>query len=363
MDWLNSAIGRFADTLTNTFLNIEIWRIIFTGIILIVTFAIRKILVNFIILFLKKITARTKTMLDDELVDAVDPPARLLIVTIGFYLAVRALGFVVTDGSFSGRIIRSMVIFSVFWAIYRAAGIITRLFERFVKRTKTELDDLLVPFFNKGIKIIVVVVAISVIAKEWKYDLGAILTGLGLGGLAIALAAQETLANLFGGLTIMLDKPFNVGDWIQTDSFEGTVEDIGFRSTKIRTFAHALVTVPNSALAKVPVTNWSRMGKRRIKFNLCIKYSTTAKQIEELLKRVREMLTTHPEIHPETIFVYFDTYGVNSYELFFYFFTKTTRWQNYLEVKEDINLKLLRILNELGIEVAVPAASVYMEKT
>ena len=311
-------------------------------------------------MLLKRITAKTKTMLDDELVDAIDPPVRFLIITIGLYFAICALGFKVTDESVPGNVIRSMVIFSVFWAIYRAAGIITRLFERFSKKTQTELDDLLVPFVNKGIKVIVVVVAITVIAKEWRYELGALLTGLGLGGLAFALAAQETLANMFGGLTIMLDKPFNVGDWIQTDSFEGTVEDIGFRSTKIRTFAQALVTVPNSTIAKVPVTNWSRMGKRRIKFNLCIKYGTTAEQIEELLKRVREMLTTHPEIHPQTIFVYFDIYGVNSYELLFYFFTKTTKWQEYLEVKEDVNLKLLRILDDLGIEVAVPAANVYL---
>lgn len=362
MDWLNTAIDRFVDALTQTFLSIEIWRIIVAGIILIVTFAVRKILVNFMILLLKKVTQKTKTVLDDELIDAIDPPARLFIVTMGIYFAIRALGFDVRDETFSGHIIRSMVIVSLFWAIYRAAGIITRLFERFTKKTHTALDDLLVPFVNKGIKIILVVVAISVIAKEWKYDLGALLTGLGLGGLAFALAAQETLANLFGGLTIMLDKPFNVGDWIQSDSLEGTVEDIGFRSTKIRTFAQALVTVPNSTIAKVPVTNWSRMGKRRINFNLGVKYGTTAEQMDELLKRVREMLTSHPDIHPQTIFVYFDSYGTNAYELLFYFFTKTTVWQEFLEVKEDVNLKLMHILDELGIEVAIPATSVYFEK-
>jgi MscS family membrane protein len=220
---------------------------------------------------------------------------------------------------------------------------------------------MLLPFVNKGIKVIVVIVGITVIAKEWRYDLGALLTGLGLGGLAFALAAQETLANMFGGMTIMLDKPFSVGDWILTPDVEGTVEDIGFRSTRIRTFAHALVTVPNSTLAKSAITNWSRMGKRRITFNLRIKYQTTAEKMDKLLQRTRELLTNHPEIHPQTIFVFFDKFGENSYELFFYFFTITTTWKKYLEVKEDVNLKIMQILDELEIEIALPSTSVYIE--
>ena len=151
MDWLNSVLGKFSDTLTNTVLNIEIWRIIVAGLILIVAMALRKILVNALILLLKKITAKTSTRLDDELVDAAAPPARLLIITIGFYFAIFVLGFKVTDESLPGHIIRSnVIIFSVFWAIYRAAGTITRLFERFSKKTQTKLDDLLVSVYKQG---------------------------------------------------------------------------------------------------------------------------------------------------------------------------------------------------------------------
>ena len=189
----------------------------------------------------------------------------------------------------------------MFWAIYRAAGTITRLFERFSKKTQTKLDDLLFPFINKGIKVIVVVVGITVIAKEWRYDLGALLTGLGLGGLAFALAAQETLANLFGGLTIMMDKPFNVGDYIQFSGIEGTVEDIGFRSTRIRTPDHTVVTVPNSSIAKEKVTNCSRRDRRRVRFSLPVKYNTTSQKMEKLIIRVRDLLTSHPEVHAETV--------------------------------------------------------------
>jgi MscS family membrane protein len=250
---------RMEEFLHSTFLDVEIWRIIVAGLIIIFTLTIRKILVNLLIAVLKRITAKTKTELDDQLVNAIEPPARLIVITAGILIAVRVLGLETAGDSFLGRFIRSMFIFSVFWAVYRAAGVFSGLFERFSSKTSTRLDDLLVPFINKGIKVIVVIIGISVIASEWEYDLGAFLAGLGLGGLAFALAAQETLANFFGGLTIMVDKPFAIGDWITCSGVEGLVEDIGFRSTKVRTAEQALVNVPNSIIAKAAVTNCNQI--------------------------------------------------------------------------------------------------------
>jgi len=361
MDDLFNMWRRFVDIFSHTFLEIEIWRIIAAGLMLIFALAVRKVFLNMLLSALKKLTSKTKTTMDDKLVEAVDPPGKLLMIVIALYFVFRVLLINVSGDSFGGHIIRTLFIFTLFWMIYRAAGIIAHLFEGLAKKTETDLDDMLLPFINKGIKVIVVIVGITVIAKEWRYDLGALLTGLGLGGLAFALAAQETLANMFGGMTIMLDKPFSVGDWILTPDVEGIVEDIGFRSTRIRTFAQALVTVPNSTLAKTAVTNWSKMGKRRINFNLRIKYQTTAEKMNKLLEKIREMLENHAEIHQQTIFVFFDKFGDNGYELFFNFFTKTTAAQRFFEVKEDINLKIMQILDELGIEIALPSTSVYIE--
>lgn len=361
MDDLFNMWRRFVDIFSHTFLEIEIWRIIAAGLILIFALAVRKVFLNMLLSALKKLTSKTKTTMDDKLVEAVDPPGKLLMIVIALYFVFRVLLINVSGDSFGGHIIRTLFIFTLFWMIYRAAGIIAHLFEGLAKKTETDLDEMLLPFINKGIKVIVVIVGITVIAKEWRYDLGALLTGLGLGGLAFALAAQETLANMFGGMTIMLDKPFSVGDWILTPDVEGIVEDIGFRSTRIRTFAQALVTVPNSTLAKTAVTNWSKMGKRRINFNLRIKYQTTAEKMNKLLEKIREMLENHAEIHQQTIFVFFDKFGDNGYELFFNFFTKTTAAQRFFEVKEDINLKIMQILDELGIEIALPSTSVYIE--
>jgi len=353
---------QFTSIFTHTFLQVELWRLVAAGVVMVIAFILRRFFVHLVIALFRKITRRAKTALDDALVKAIDPPARLLVIAIGFFIALALIRIPVTGQVFAGNVLRTVVAFAVFWALYRAADILAKFFEKIANRTRTPLDDVLVPYMSKGVKLIVVIIAISVIAKEWNYDLGALLTGLGLGGLAFALAAQETLANFFGGLTIMVDKPFQIGDWIQTPDIEGTVEDIGFRSTRIRTFAQALVTVPNAGLAKSNITNWSKMGKRRVDFSLSVNYDTKAEQLEELLVRARSMLVNHPEIHPETIYVNLDSFGKDGFVIIFYFFTKDTDRKKFLEVKEDVLLKLMHILDELGVKLAYPSMSVYMEK-
>lgn len=362
MEDLRGLWEQLKSILTYTFLKVEVWKLVLACVIIIAGFFMRRIFVNFLIALLKRMTRRTGTDLDDELIHAIDPPARLLIVAAGFSIAFWLIGIPVHGQSFAGHILRTVVAFAVFWGLYRAGDILAGLFERVARKTHNGMDDMLVPYVNRGIKVIVVIIGVSVIAKEWDYDLGALLTGLGLGGLALALAAQETIANLFGGITIMVDKPFVIGDWIQTPDVEGTVEDIGFRSTRIRTFDQALVTVPNSGLAKSNITNWSRMGKRKVSFNFSVTYDTTAQQLELLLSRIRDMLEGHPGIHHDTIFVNFDSFGENGLDILIYFFTKATDRKGYLDVKEDVNLRLMHILDELGIKLAYPSVSVYVEK-
>lgn len=361
MEEIMALWGQFKNIFTYTFLEVEVWKLVLACLTVIASFLLRRVFVNLLLSMLKRITARTRTVTDDELVHAIDPPARLLVVTIGFSIAFWLIGIPVDSRSFAGHILRTAAAFSIFWTLYRAGNILSGLYERVARKTRTPMDDVLIPYINRGIKLIVVIIGISVIAKEWNYDLGALLAGLGLGGLALALAAQETVANLFGGLTIMVDKPFVIGDWIQTQDVEGTVEDIGFRSTRIRTFDQAIVTVPNSGLAKSNITNWSKMGKRKVSFSLNVTYDTTAVQMEELLGRIRSMLQHHPGVHPDTIFVNFESFGQHGLELLVYFFTKATDRKSYLDVREDVNLKLMRILDELGVKIAFQSVSVYME--
>jgi MscS family membrane protein len=209
--------------------------------------------------------------------------------------------------------------------------------------------------------IVVIVIGGMVVVQEWDFDITGIVTGLGLGGLAFALAAKDTLSNIFGLLMIITDKPFKIGDWIKTPHVEGTVEDIGFRSVKVRTFAQALVSVPNSIIANNTITNWSRMGKRRIKFNAAFTYSSTKEQLDAFTQKAERYLRNHNDIDQGTIFVKFSGFNDSSLDVFFYFFTKTTNWGEFLTVQHEVKLEIAKIAEGLNLSFAFPSQSIYME--
>src|SRR5690625_4724068 len=219
---------------------------------------------------------------------------------------------------------------------------------------------MLIPFLSRALQVIIIAISISVILQEFNYNIGGFITGLGLGGLAFSLAAQDALSNLFGGIVIITEKPFNIDDWILTPSVEGTVEDISFRSTKVRTFAQALVTVPNATLANEPITNWSKMGKRQITFDIQLTYDTPGDKIKATVDKITNLLENHPEIHQETIFVNVNEYKEDGLSVFLYFFTKTTAWGDYLKIREEINLRILEIIEKEEAQIAIPSRKLFV---
>ncbi|MFZ5989746.1 MAG: mechanosensitive ion channel family protein [Bacillota bacterium] len=347
--------------LSYSFFNVSLGQITIAVIIVLISLGLRQLFVKVISKLVKKITEKTKSELDDQLIWAFDKPIGFVFVVIGIYIASEVLGLPDDAERFTNHVVRSLIAFSVFWSLYRASNALSGFLSRLAQKTETRLDDVMLPFLRNGLKVIIVVLGTIVIVQEWEYDVAGLLAGLGLGGLAFALAAKDTAANLFGSIMIMIDRPFMMGDWIMTPHVEGTVEEIGFRSTRVRTFSQALVTIPNALMSNDPITNWSRMGKRRISFRLGVTYDTPADRIHECLKRMRGMLENHSGVHPHTIFVYFERFGDSALEIFLYFFTKTTNWQEFLEIQEDINLKIMAILEELDISIAFPSRSIYIE--
>jgi MscS family membrane protein len=192
-------------------------------------------------------------------------------------------------------------------------------------------------------------------------NVSAFIASLGLGGLAFALAAKDTAANLFGGFAILTDNMFKIGDWIKVGSAEGIVEDIGMRTTKIRAFDKRLIVMPNATIANSAVDNFSRRDRRRIVMRIGLVYSTTPAIMNKILQEIREMLKNHPMIHDDPLFVYFDEFDDSSLSLFFYLFTKTADWEKYLQIREDINLKIMDIVEKNGTDFAFPSQSIYFE--
>jgi MscS family membrane protein len=249
--------------------------------------------------------------------------------------------------------IRSMFIYSIIWIAYELVLPLYQL----IDKEQSSLEKLII----KIIKILLIIIGGITILQEWGYNVNGFIASLGLLGMAFALAAKDTVANLFGSFVIFTDKPFKVGDWIKTPDVEGTIEHIDIRSTRIRTFAQALVTVPNASLANSAILNWSKMGKRRIKMNIGLTYGTTATDVQQIVSDIRQMLKEHNDIHQETIYIYFTDFAESSLNIFCYFFTKTTAWGEFMRVKEDTNLKIMQIIEKNNSSFAYPSQSIYIE--
>ncbi|MFD1040011.1 mechanosensitive ion channel family protein [Virgibacillus byunsanensis] len=321
----------------------------------------RKIFAKYVFTLLLKLSKRAPNDFFSYIFIAYEKPVRWLFTIIGIYIAVDYFPYLEQSNPLFLNIIRSSVIFIIGWGLFNLSSSSSLIFFKIEEKYKVDIDDILIPFLSKALRFIVVAISITVIAQEFDYDVNGFVAGLGLGGLAFALAAKDAIGNLFGGIVIITEKPFTIGDWIETPSVEGTVEDITFRSTRVRTFADALVTVPNATIANESITNWSEMGKRQITFSIRVTYDTSQDKIEKVVKQIKDLLVNHSDIHQETIFVTFDKYKEDGLDIFLYFFTNTTAWGEYLDVREEINFKILEILENEEVSIAIPSRRLYVE--
>lgn len=329
-------------------------RILFALLILIIGLLFRQIFVKRIVKLLLKLSNKTKNNFDDLLVTALEKPARVFIIGLSIWGALSIIGLPILIQTFINRLFRTFFIIVLFWFFYRAADCIAIVFERFINKSEKKAGPVLIGLFRKTIKIVVITFEIFAIIKEWGFDVSGLVAGIGVGGLAISLAAKDAVSNLLGSITIMSDKTYDIGDWIQSEKIEGIVEEIGFRSTKIRTFSNALTSVPNYIMSNEPVTNWSKMGKRRVNFNLNIPLDTPTNNINMLLRRIRELLANHEDVNQEMIAVNLSGFGEASLQIVIYYFTKTTSYLTYLGVTEDINIKIIKIFEEVGVKIIPP---------
>lgn len=322
---------------------------------------VRKLFIKYIYQFILNMSRHSPTTFFTQLLLSFEKPLQWLFVIIGLYIAVDYFPYLAQTNILFSRIIQSSVVIIIAWGLFNFVGSVPLFFSKLDEQTNVKLDEIVIPFITKGLRLAIVAIAISIIAQIFSYPIGGFIAGLGLGGLAFALAAQDALANLFGGFVIITERPFSIDDWIETPSVEGTVEDITFRSTKVRTFAQAVVTVPNSTLANEPITNWSEMGKRRVSSSFIITYSTATERVKRTVEKIEQFLKEHDAIHQETIFVAFDEFHDYGIEIMLYFFTKTTVWGEYVKIKEEVNFKIMEILEAEDVKIAIPSYRVYQK--
>lgn len=213
----------------------------------------------------------------------------------------------------------------------------------------------------KVIKFLIWAVVAVMILDQFGYNINGLLAGLGLGGLAVALAAQDTVSNLFGCAIIVLDQPFEINDWIQTPDIEGIVEEISFRSTRIRTFQNALVSVPNSSLSNSIITNWSKMERRKLRFYVNLTYSTTKEQIQAISTKICDYLNSVEDIVDGSASVFFEEMSSSSLDLRVDCVVNHAGIKDFLRVREQVNYAVMDIVNEEGAGFAFPSQSIYIE--
>ena len=351
--------SEYGSYLSENFFNIPLANIIAAFIALFFFLFLRKMFTRVTMSILQPLSKRTKTFYDDRILSALKGPISFLFVIIGVNLFF-ALLFLET--TFVKALINSMIAYNIFWVIYALTHALRDLVYHFTGKFNPELSHEMGNFILAIIRGIIMAIGLGSILQVWGINVAGLVAGLGIGGLAFALAAKDTAANLFGSIALLLDKSIRIGEWIKIGGVEGTVEDIGMRTTKIRSFQNSLITLPNQMIANNPIENFSRRKTRRIKMTIGITYSANSIQIENIVSDIKTMLRNHPNIsQTSTMLVNFSSFEDSSLGIFIYTFADTAVWANYMATKEDINLKIMKIVEDNKAHFAFPSQSLYVE--
>jgi len=345
---------QFIDIMNYTILNLPLYKFVLAFFVFFLFLFARKIFTLTVVKTARILVGKTKTEFDDKILESLVKPLDFLFIVFGFHIA----SIFIQVDKYIIVFTKSMLILALFWFMYD----LVKSFEEdilsfFKKRISHEIGLFLV----KSIKVFIIALGLVAVLQNFGINVSAFIASLGLGGLAFALAAKDTAANLFGGFAILTDNIFKIGDWVRIGNVEGIVEDIGMRTTKIRAFDKRLVVMPNATIANSAVDNFSRRDRRRIKMRVGLTYTTSTQTMQKILNEIRDMLKAHPMIHEDPLFVYFDEFEDSSLSLFFYLFTKTAVWEDYLKIREDINLRIIEIVEKNGSSFAFPSQSIYFE--
>jgi MscS family membrane protein len=261
------------------------------------------------------------------------------------------------------KLFGTLVLVGITWLGIRFIKFVGLVFKEKAHRTESKLDDQLVPFFRDLIILLFVIGMVFIaLGRVFSVDVLTLVTSLGIGGLAIALAARETLENLFASFALMLDRPFTVGDAINVGGMEGIIQNVGFRSTRLRTFDGSLITVPNRLLTSQSLENLSERRLRRARFLLRLSYFTPVEQLKTVVSDIQRLIDEHPETRQEPGVIRFDAFGESSLDVLVVFYVETASAFEFNRVKEEVNLKIIEIVESRGVRFAFPGRELYIRK-
>lgn len=312
---------------------------------------------------------------------SVEKPLHYLLKTIGIYFAVIISPFVyyhtpneqlleigeltirisLISISLVNRVLPAIMIIFITWIIYE----LEHLYEQFFMDINTKLalidNTVFIRYLSRILNFVTLTIGIALALVILIPNFAHVITGVGIGGVALAYVAKDSLASMFSGILLLLDKPFVIGDWITLDQVDGIVEDISFRSTRVRTFDQGLVVIPNNTVGNDSITNWSRMQKRRVTFNLGVSYSTSPEQVQRLMASIKTYLQNHPNIETETVLVHLTSLGDYTLNIQIIYYSLSTDLVSYSALKEDVNLELLKQCSLHEVEIAFPTQTIHVQ--
>ncbi len=305
----------------------------------------------------KKLTAKTKNRLDDLIVDMVEEPAVFIVTLGGVWIGLHRLVLPEQVQAWMGHALHFLLILTGAWLVTRLLDALHKQYlVPLAEKSETDLDDQLLPLVRKGTNILVWTVGGVVALNNAGYDVGALIAGLGIGGLALAMAAKDTVSNVFGGFTIFADRPFKLNDRVKVAGFDGFVRDIGVRSTRIQTLDDTLVTIPNSKFSDAPVENVSLEPHHKVITKLGLTYDTSPAKMRQAMDLLRDLASKTEGLEP-TVQVAFDAYGDFALNVTFVYFIQ--KQADILGTTTAVNMAILERFGEAGIEFAFPTQTVY----
>ena len=357
--WIRGAVP---ETFRKRVVFLEGWQWIGVLIVILVGVIVSRLFTAVAATVVDRAITRKFHQIDRRLLTATIRPASVLLMVILWGIGVLWLGLptVIFKIYVEGIVVVAVVAFT--FMAYRLIDIASAVAERRTAATESRFDDLLVPLIRKSLKVLVVAIGLVTVAGSVGIEVAGLLAGIGLGGLAFALAAQDTVSNLFGSVTVLLDRPFQVGDWIVAGDVEGTVEEMGFRSTRVRTFYNSLINLPNSNLIKASVDNLGARSYRRWSTRLGVAYDTPPEKLDAFCEGIRALIERHPYTRKDYYHVYFNEFGAASLEILLYVFFVTPDWATELRERHRLAVDILRLAHEMGVEFAFPTQTLYLRQ-
>ena len=309
---------------------------------------------------IKGLVKRTKTKLDDLIVEVLRRFLKLVLIVVVFRLGINIFQISPKVENIFDKTFLALLAILAIYILVRLVDLFVAYLEPRVALTKSRLDDHLLLLLRKSLKIFIIVSVTLITMEMMKIKVTSLIAGLGVGGIAIAFAARDTISNFFGSIAIFADRPFVVGDRIIVEGYEGFIESIGFRTTRIRTLEGTLVTIPNSKMVNTAINNISRRPTIRNMFTIGVTYDTGLEKMSKALEILRDVFKNHKST--ENYWVYFKEYGSHSLNILVSHWCKCLKYEEFLKATEEINLEVMRRFEESKIEFAFPTQTIYLKK-